>query len=86
MRGDEEVNTDDVLVAALDGESVTECCYVQVGEDTSSFHAQPVVLGKNGVESIPPMPALSDYEQNVLDDMRETLEGNIKKGLEFANS
>ena len=44
------------------------------------------VLGKNGVESIPPMPALSDYEQKVLDDMRETLQGNIKKGLEFANS
>ena len=74
------------LVAALDGESVIECCYVQVGEDTSSFHAQPVVLGKNGVESIPPMPTLSDYEQKVLDDMRETLEGNISKGIEFANS
>jgi len=74
------------MVAALGGESVTECCYVQVGEDTSSFHAQPVVLGKNGVESIPPLPALSDYEQKVLDDMRETLEGNISKGIEFANS
>jgi len=74
------------LVAALGGESVTECCYVQVGEDTSSFHAQPVVLGKNGVESIPALPALSDYEQKVLDDMCETLEGNIAKGLEFANS
>ena len=72
------------LVAALNGESVTECCYVQV--DTSSFHAQPVVLGKDGVESIPPLPKLSDYEQRLLDEMREVLEGNIKKGLEFANS
>jgi malate dehydrogenase len=74
------------LVSALNGNSVTECCYVQIGEDSSSFHAQPVVLGSNGVESIPPLPALSDYEQKVLDDMRETLEGNISKGLEFANS
>ena len=74
------------LVAALNGDSATECCYVLVGEDTGSFHAQPVVLGKNGVESIPPLPALSDYEQKVLDDMRETLDGNISKGLEFANS
>ena len=74
------------LVAALNGDAVTECCYVQVGDDTGSFHAQPVVLGKNGVESIPELPALSDYEQKVLDDMRETLEGNIKKGLEFANA
>ena len=57
-----------------------------MGEDTSSFHAQPVVLGRNGVESIPPLPALSAYEQQLLDDMRETLEGNIRKGIEFANS
>ena len=48
------------LVAALNGESVTECCYVQVGEDTASFHAQPVVLGKEGVASIPDLPPLSD--------------------------
>jgi len=74
------------LVAALNGDSVTECCFVQVGEDTGSFHAQPVVLGKNGVESIPALPALSDYEQKLLDDMRETLDANISKGLEFANS
>ena len=74
------------LVAAMNGESVTECCYVQVGETTADFHAQPVVLGKDGVESIPPLPALSEYEQQQLDAMRETLEGNIKKGLEFANA
>jgi len=74
------------LVGALNGNSVTECCYVQTGEDSSSFHAQPVVLGSNGVESIPSLPTLSDYEQQVLDDMRETLEGNISKGIEFANS
>jgi malate dehydrogenase len=74
------------LVAAMNGETVTECCYVQVGDTTSDFHAQPVVLGKEGVESIPALPALSDYEQQLLDDMRETLEGNISKGIEFANA
>ncbi len=74
------------LVAAMNGESVTECCYVQVGDDAAAFHAQPVVLGKNGVESIPELPALSAYEQQLMDDMRETLEGNIKKGIEFANA
>jgi malate dehydrogenase len=74
------------LVTALSGKSVTECCYVQVGEDSRSFHAQPVVLGKKGVESIPALPALSDYEQQLLDDMRETLDGNISKGIEFANT
>jgi len=74
------------LVAALSGETVTECCYVQVGDDTTSFHAQPVVLGKDGVESIPQIPALSDYEQNLLEEMRAVLEGNISKGIEFANA
>lgn len=74
------------LVAAMNGDAVTECCYVQVGDDSDSFHAQPVILGKDGVESIPPLPALSDYEQRLLDEMRETLEGNIKKGIEFANA
>ena len=74
------------LVAALNGESVTECCYVQVGDDSSSFHAQPVVLGKDGVDSIPQMPPLSDYEQKLLEEMREVLDGNISKGIEFANA
>jgi malate dehydrogenase len=74
------------LVAALNGETVTECCFVQLGDDTSSFHAQPVVLGKNGVDSVPALPALSAYEQQLLDEMRETLDGNISKGIEFANS
>jgi malate dehydrogenase len=74
------------LVAALSGETVTECCYVQVGDDTTSFHAQPVVLGKDGVESIPQIPTLSDYEQKLLEEMRAVLEGNISKGIEFANA
>ena len=74
------------LVSALNGENVTECCYVQVGEDTSSFHAQPVVLGREGVESIPELPPLSAYEQKLLDEMRSVLDGNIAKGIEFANA
>ena len=74
------------LVAAMNGESCIECCYVQTGDDTSSFHAQPVKLGREGVESIPPIPSLSEYEQKLLDEMREVLDGNISKGLEFARS
>jgi malate dehydrogenase len=74
------------LAKALNGGSVVECCYVQTGDDTSSFHAQPVELGKDGVESIPALPALSDYEQKLLGEMRVVLDGNISKGLEFANS
>jgi len=74
------------LVTALNGEGVTECCYVQTGDDSSSFHAQPVKLGKDGVDSIPQIPPLSDYEQKLLDEMRTILDGNISKGIEFANA
>ncbi|MCP3690472.1 MAG: malate dehydrogenase [Gammaproteobacteria bacterium] len=74
------------LVAAMNGEAVEECCYVQTGDDSTSFHAQPVKLGKHGVDSIPALPALSDYEQKLLDDMADVLGGNIAKGIEFASS
>jgi len=74
------------LVSALGGKSVTECCYVQTGDDPTSYFAQPVVLGKNGVESIPELPALSDYEQKLLGELRDVLDGNISKGIEFANA
>ncbi len=74
------------LVAAMNGDDVTECCYVQTGEDTDSFHAQPVKLGKNGVESIPALPALSDYEQKLLTELKPVLDGNIAKGIEFAKA
>ena len=74
------------LVAAMNGADVTECCYVQTGDDSTSFHAQPVKLGKDGVDSIPALPALSDYEQKLLDEMADVLNGNIAKGIEFANS
>ena len=74
------------LVAAMGGADVTECCFVQTGDDSTSFHAQPVKLGKNGVESIPALPKLSDYENRLLDEMADVLNGNIAKGIEFANS
>ncbi len=74
------------LVMAMNGEAVEECCYVQTGDDSTSFHAQPDKLGKDGVDSIPALPALSDYEQKLLDEMADVLNGNIAKGIEFANS
>ena len=74
------------LVAAMNGAAITECCYVQTGDDTDSFHAQPVRLGKHGVESIPALPALSAFEQKLQAEMKPVLAGNIAKGIEFANS
>lgn len=74
------------LVAAMTGEAVEECCYVQTGDDTDSFHAQPVKLGKEGIASIPELPALSEYEQQLLAEMADVLSANIAKGIEFAHS
>ncbi|WP_111976989.1 malate dehydrogenase [Algibacillus agarilyticus] len=71
------------LVAALNGEeNVIECTYVEVEED--KFFAQPVRLGKNGVEEILSYGEISAFEQKALDDMADTLSGDIVKGLEFS--
>ncbi len=72
------------LVEALNGGSVTECAYVEVEGQKTAFFALPIKLGKDGIEEILPMGSINAYEQKVLDEMIETLDGNIKKGVEFA--
>ncbi len=47
------------------------------------FFAQPVRLGKNGVEEILDHGPLSAYEQNALDSMLDTLRKDIALGEEF---
>jgi len=74
------------LVDALNGKESVVCTYVQVDDQPTDFLALPVRLGKNGVEEILSAGALSDYEQKLFDEMIPALEGNIKKGVEFANS
>lgn len=74
------------LVEALNGKESTICTYVEVDDQPTAFLALPVRLGKNGVEEILPAGTLSAYEQKLFDEMIPTLEGNIKKGVEFANS
>jgi malate dehydrogenase len=73
------------LVEALNGNSVIECAYVEVEGGKTEYFAHPVKLGKNGIEEILSFGELNAFEQKVLDDMIETLEGNIKKGVDFAN-
>ncbi len=73
------------LVKALQGEAnVVECAYVEGDGAHARFFAQPVKLGKEGVEEILSYGALSDYEKAALDGMLETLNGDIVKGEEFA--
>ncbi|ORT48204.1 malate dehydrogenase [Vibrio sp. qd031] len=73
------------LVKAMQGEEgVVECAYVEGDGAHAPFFAQPVKLGKDGVEEILSYGALSDYEKAALDGMLETLNGDIAIGVEFA--
>lgn len=75
------------LVKALSGETVVECAYVDtLGKGKTAFFASPLKLGKDGVEEIQDLGALSAYEEKLLDEMVPTLEGNIQKGIDFASS
>ncbi len=74
------------LVAALNGEESVVCTFVQVDNQPTEFLALPVRLGKNGVAEILSAGTLSAYEQKLFDEMIPTLQGNIKKGVEFAQS
>ena len=74
------------LVRALNGEKdIVECTYVEGSGELARFFAQPVLLGKNGVEEILNFGSLSDFEQTKLDDALETLKSDIKIGEEFIN-
>ena len=66
------------LVRALNGEKdVIECTYVEGSGELARFFAQPVLLGKNGVEKILSYGSLSEFEQATLNDALETLKSDI---------
>ena len=74
------------LVRALNGEKdVVECTYVEGSGDLARVFAQPVLLGKNGVEKILDYGNLSEFEQATLNDALETLRSDIKIGEDFVN-
>ncbi|MBJ3826625.1 malate dehydrogenase, partial [Salmonella enterica subsp. enterica serovar Typhimurium] len=58
--------------------------YVEGDGEHATYFAQPVKLGKEGVEEVLSYGKLSDYEKSALDGMLETLNGDINIGVEFA--
>lgn len=73
------------LVKALEGgEDVIEYAYVEGAGEHAPFFAQPVKLGKEGLEEVLPYGELSDFEKAALDGMLETLNKDIEIGVEFA--
>lgn len=75
------------LVRAMQGESnVVECTYTEGDGKYARFFAQPVVLGKNGVEKRLDIGSLSTYEEKALNGMLDVLKADIALGEKFINS
>lgn len=73
------------LVKALNGEQgIIECAYVEGDGEHARFFAQPIRLGKEGVEEILSFGELSAFEQQAFDGMLDTLKSDIALGEEFA--
>lgn len=72
------------LLRGLQGEQgVVECAYVEGDGKYARFFAQPLVLGKNGIESRKEIGTLSAFEQKALDSMLDVLHKDIELGEKF---
>jgi len=72
------------LVRALNGEdNVVECTYVESPGEKARFFAQPVLLGKGGVEKILNYGDLTAFEESKLNDAIDTLKSDISSGELF---
>ncbi|MCG9756755.1 malate dehydrogenase [Shewanella insulae] len=72
------------LVRGLQGEAnVVECAYVDGGCEHADFFAQPVLLGKQGIEQVLAYGEVSEFEANARDAMLDTLKADIALGVDF---
>ena len=72
------------LVRALNGEeNVVECTYIEGSGDKARFFAQPVLLGKSGVEKVLNYGDLTAFEESKLNDAIDTLKSDISSGELF---
>ncbi|KAI5965725.1 MDH1 [Candida pseudojiufengensis] len=75
------------LLNGLAGEKdIIECTFVDsplFKDEGVEFFSSKVTLGPNGVEKIHPLGEISDYEEGLVKTAKDTLIGNIKKGVEF---
>jgi len=72
------------LANAMNGDqAVVEYAYVAGDGEHAEYFAQAMRLGPNGVEELLPIGDLSDYETQVLNDMKGTLKGDVQKGVDF---
>ncbi|XP_028159963.1 malate dehydrogenase, mitochondrial-like [Ostrinia furnacalis] len=75
------------VLRGLKGESnVVECAYIKSDITESPYFANPVVLGKNGVEKNLGFGTLNAYEKELLKAAIPELLKNIKVGEEFVKN
>ena len=74
----------DACLRAKNGEAnIVECTYVESKITKVPYFSSKVTLGREGVDTVHGLGALSPYEQAALDAMMPQLEAEIKKGVEF---
>lgn len=73
------------VLKGLAGEEVVEYAYVEGNGEYARFFAQPVRLGKNGVEELLPIGKLSAFEQTAIEAMLPTLRADIELGEKFVS-
>merc|ERR1711972_486312 len=78
----------DRVMAGLAGEpGVKECTFVETDKVAGAkFFALPVTLGKEGVDTIHDIGAVTAHEQKLIDDMMPDLIAQAKKGCDFAEA
>merc|ERR1719265_2288895 len=73
------------VLSGLAGVPVTECAYVESNNVPGMpYFASKVVFGRNGIEKVLPIGALSAHEQKRLDELLPILKGEIDDGLAYA--
>ncbi|KAI5955148.1 hypothetical protein KGF54_001709 [Candida jiufengensis] len=77
------------LLNGLAGEKdIIECTFVDsplFKDEGVEFFSSKVTLGPEGVQKVHPLGELSDYEEGLVKTAKDTLIGNIKKGVDFVD-
>jgi malate dehydrogenase len=74
------------VLRALNGEKgIKACAYVESELVKGlKYFASPVELGPRGVENIPALPKMDEFETAKFNEMQKELAESIRKGVEFA--
>merc|ERR1712137_1348165 len=72
------------VLSGLAGIPATECAYVESSVTSLPYFASRVTFGLKGVDTVHPVPELSEHEQKRFNSLLPTLKEEIDAGLEFA--